>query len=154
MQVYIVRHAEAEPAGPSGDGARRLTERGRAQARATGAGLRALGVRLELLLTSPRARALETAALLAEELAGPTPEVRPVLDGAAPADEILDELRVLAGFEQVALVGHMPVVAELVGLATGGPAPGLGTACVALVEFPARPGRAAGQLAWIRSPQL
>lgn len=148
-----MRHAEAEPAGAGGDAGRRLTERGRRQARATAAGLRALDVRLDLLLTSPLQRALETAALLAAELDGPAPERSPVLDGRAPADAILDEVAGLASLASVALVGHLPVLAELVALATAGAAPGLGTASVALVEFAARAGRGAGRLLWVRSPE-
>jgi len=153
VQVYIVRHAEAEPAGPDGDAGRRLTARGQLQARSAAAGLRALDVRLDLLLTSPLQRALETAALLAGELEAPEPEPHVVLDGRAPADAILGEVAALASLASVALVGHMPVLADLVALATAGAAPGLGTANVALVEFAARPGRGAGRLCWVRSPE-
>jgi len=153
LQVYIVRHGEAEPAGADGDAGRRLTPRGQLQARSAAAGLRALDVRLDRLLTSPLQRALETAALLAEELEAPEPEPSPVLDGRASADAILAEVAALAGLASVALVGHMPVLAELVALATAGAAPGLGTSSVALVEFGVRPARGAGRLCWVRSPE-
>jgi phosphohistidine phosphatase len=153
VQVYIVRHAEAEPAGAGGDAGRRLTRRGQVQARAAAAGLRALDVRLDVLLTSPLQRALETAALLAGELEAPDPEPSAVLDGRAPADAILDEVAALASLARVALVGHMPVLAELVALATAGAAPGLGTANVALVEFAGRPVAGAGRLCWVRGPE-
>lgn len=147
-----MRHAEAEPAGAEGDAGRRLTARGQLQARAAAAGLRALDVQLDRLLTSPLRRAAETAALLAGELGGPAPEPRAVLDGRAPAGSILEEMAVLAAHARVALVGHMPVLAELVALATAGAAPGLGTASVALLEFAACPDRGAGTLCWVRSP--
>jgi phosphohistidine phosphatase len=152
VQVYIVRHGEAEPIGAEGDAVRRLTARGTLQARSAAAGLRALDVRLDHLLTSPLQRALETAALLAGELDAPAPESRAVLDGRASADEILDEVADLAAEARVALVGHMPVLAELVALATAGAAPGLGTANVALVEFAERPAPGAGRLSWVRDP--
>jgi phosphohistidine phosphatase len=152
MQVYVVRHAEAEPAGAGGDAERRLTERGRSQARAAASGLRALDVRLDGLLTSPLQRARETAALLAGELGAPRPETLGALDGRASAADILDEVAERAALARLALVGHMPVLAELVALATAGPAPGLVTASVALVEFERRPARGAGRLRWVRSP--
>lgn len=147
-----MRHGEAEPAGADGDVGRRLTARGQLQARTAAAGLRALDVQLDRLLTSPLRRAAETAALLAGELGGPEPEPWPVLDGRAPANAILEELAALASLARVAVVGHMPVLAELVALATAGPASGLGTASVALVEFAADPGRGAGRLCWLRGP--
>lgn len=148
-----MRHAEAEPIGADGDAGRRLTTRGQRQALLAAAGLRALDVRLDLLLTSPLRRALETAALLAGELETPDPESRAILDGRAPADAILDEIADLAAPARVALVGHMPVLAELVALATAGAAPGLGTATVALVEFAERPAPGVGRLCWVRNSE-
>jgi phosphohistidine phosphatase len=156
VQVYIVRHAEAEPGGPEGDAGRRLTPRGQLQARAAAAGLRALEVRVDRLLTSPLRRAFETAALLAEGLAAPAPETREVLDGRAPAEAILAELADLAEWAEVgcvALVGHMPVVAELVALSTESGGLGLATASVARVDFAGPPAPGAGRLRWLRSPE-
>src|SRR5690606_14952650 len=74
MQLYVIRHAEAEPGGAVGDAARRLTPRGQQEARALAAALRARAVRWDALLTSPRERARETAALLAPALASSAPE--------------------------------------------------------------------------------
>lgn len=148
-----MRHAEAQPAGAGGDAGRRLTARGQLQARTAAAGLRALEVRVDRLLTSPLARALETALLLAEGIGAPAPETREVLDGNAPAEAILAELEALAEVGVVALVGHMPVVAELVALATESGGLGLGTASVARVDFAGPPARGAGRLRWLRSAE-
>lgn len=153
MFLYIVRHAEAEAAGSTGDAGRRLTPRGQLQVRSAAAGLRALEVRLDRLLTSPLQRAVETATLLSEELDGPEPDPRAVLDGRAPAGAILDEVAALAAFARVALVGHMPVLAELVALATAGATPALSTASVALVQFAEPARRGSGRLLWVRSPE-
>lgn len=152
MQLYVIRHAEAEPGGAVGDAARRLTPRGQQEARALAAALRARAVRWDALLTSPRERARETAALLAPALASSAPEPNAVLDGRAPADAILDELAACEASQRIALVGHMPVVAELVALATGGAAPRFPTAAVALVEFPERAAPGRGRLAWLLAP--
>ena len=67
MILYILRHGIAEDEAPKGDdGARRLTPRGRAKMRAVAAGMRALGLRYDVILTSPLVRAVETAAILAD----------------------------------------------------------------------------------------
>ena len=74
MNLYIMRHAEAEDEAESGDDeARPLTVRGRERTRDAAGGLRALGVRFEAILTSPLLRAAETAGLVADEYANNPP---------------------------------------------------------------------------------
>jgi phosphohistidine phosphatase len=155
MQVYIVRHAEAEPAGPGGDAVRRLTSAGVVQAGHTARGLLVQGLEVDRLWTSPLRRAVETAALLTAVLGGPGLEEREVLDGRAPARAILDELAMLDGAERVVLVGHMPGLGELVALAVaaGGAGVGLATASVARVDFEGRPQPGSGRLVWIRTAE-
>jgi phosphohistidine phosphatase len=100
--IWLLRHAEAEDGSP--DAERQLTERGREQARAAGAALRALGVELEGCVSSPRVRAVQTAELACEQLGGA--EVRTderLAGGPFDAHEIAAE----AG-EEVLLVGHDP----------------------------------------------
>ena len=149
----MVRHAEAEAAGPvGGDAARALSARGRAQAAAAAAGLRRLGVALDRVLASPLRRAQETAALLAPALGRPPVETVATRDGGAPAEAILAELRACGGEERVALVGHMPVLGELVALAAAGVGASgvaLGTASVARIDFEGRPRAGAGRLRWL-----
>lgn len=152
MQVYVVRHAEAEAAGAGGDAARALGARGRAQAAAAAAGLRSLGVALDRVLASPLRRAQETAALLAAALGRPPIETVAALDGGAPAEAILAELHACGGEERVALVGHMPVLGALVVLAAAGVGASgvaLGTASVARIDFEGRPRAGAGRLRWL-----
>jgi phosphohistidine phosphatase SixA len=62
MRLYILRHATAEEAAASGDdGARKLTERSKEKMRSAAAGLRAMGLKFNAILTSPLVRATETA---------------------------------------------------------------------------------------------
>ena len=63
--IYLLRHGDAED-GSGDDAARRLTGKGREQARAAGAALAALGAGIDACLTSPKLRAAETAALACE----------------------------------------------------------------------------------------
>lgn len=98
--IWLLRHAEAADGTP--DDERPLTARGEAQARAAGRALARLGVRPDLCLSSPKRRALETAALACEPL-GVEVTVEPALSGNP-----FDVATLTAGLEEVLLVGHDP----------------------------------------------
>ena len=65
-QLWLLRHAEAEPHGSREDSARRLTERGEQQARAAGVAIARIGAEFDAVLYSPKVRAAQTAELAAE----------------------------------------------------------------------------------------
>jgi phosphohistidine phosphatase len=98
--IWLLRHAEAEDGSP--DEARRLTPKGEEQARIAGAALKALGVELELCLSSPRARAEQTAKLACEPLGVEVAVDERLSGGPFDAEELA------AGMESVLLVGHDP----------------------------------------------
>jgi phosphohistidine phosphatase len=118
MQVILIRHATAESAGPEGDEARKLTEAGRAEAAATAEALRAMGLKLDLVLTSPLARARETAEIVAQAHGGALVETEAFLGSAdkARAGKLRKRLARLATeqVETVGLVGHAPAIDEYV----------------------------------------
>ena len=98
--LWLLRHADAEDPDGRPDAERPLTEKGRAQARAAGAALAALGVPLDACLASPRVRARDTALLACESL-GLEVQIAPELAGGR-----FDPERVAAGFgADVLLVG-------------------------------------------------
>jgi len=99
--IWMLRHAEAEEGTP--DAERRLTKKGEAQARAAGAALGRLGVRLDACLTSPKVRAFDTARLACEHMGTEvTPDERLAGGPFDPRD-------VAAGLgDDVMLVGHEP----------------------------------------------
>ena len=99
--IWLLRHGDAADGSP--DEERPLTKKGRRQAKAAGAALKALGVELDACLASPRIRALDTAKLVCEQL-GVDVHVEPALSGG-PFDprELTDGLG-----EEVLLVGHDP----------------------------------------------
>ena len=112
--LWLLRHADAEAPDGRPDAERPLTEKGRAQARAAGAALKALRVPLDACLASPRVRARDTA-LLACEALGLEVQIAPELGGGR-----FDPERVAAGFgEHVLLVAHNPDVAQAVLDCTG-----------------------------------
>jgi phosphohistidine phosphatase len=100
--LWLLRHGDAAEGSP--DAERPLTEKGRAQSRAAGAALRALGVELDACLTSPKVRALDTARLACKELNGIEPTLEPKLSGGP-----FDAEALAAGLgDDVMLVGHDP----------------------------------------------
>src|SRR5215510_6284947 len=69
MNLYIIRHAMAVDEGTPGyesDSERPLTDKGRKRMRLIARGLRNIGVGFDLILSSPYARARETAEILAD----------------------------------------------------------------------------------------
>jgi phosphohistidine phosphatase len=125
MNLYILRHAEAEDEAESGgDEARPLTLRGRERSRAVAGGLRALGLRFDAILSSPLLRASETAELVADEYSNnPPPQVLPALSPDISPREALAALAPFARHGDVLVVGHEPQLGKLVGLllTSGGP---------------------------------
>lgn len=115
MELFLVRHAIAEPYGAGlSDEARALTPEGRARFQRCVAGLERLGVELDLLLHSPLVRAVQTADELARLLVGES-RVTPAL-AQAPTASLLAEVR---GAESAALVGHEPWMSDLLTLCLG-----------------------------------
>jgi len=125
-QLWLLRHADAEPHGTRSDSARRLTERGERQAHLAGEAIARMGVELQAFATSPKERALRTAQVAAEVLGAAQRallEVVPSLAGGFDATQALAAMDAASpspdGDLRVLLVGHEPdfstVVAELTG---------------------------------------
>jgi phosphohistidine phosphatase len=98
--LWLLRHADAASGSP--DSERPLTDRGVRQAQAAGRALERMGICINVCLTSPKVRALETARLAAERI-GVEVRVEPRLGG-----EPFDAHDLTAGLGEVLLVGHDP----------------------------------------------
>ena len=109
--LWLLRHAEAADGAP--DDERPLTERGVRQAEAAGLALARLGEHIDICLTSPKRRAVQTAELACEPLGV---EIRPE---PALAGEPFDVRELIAGLGTVLLVGHDPSFSMLVHDLTG-----------------------------------
>lgn len=118
MILYLLRHAEAEFPAPS-DSERRLTEKGEAQALRTGKFCRRHGISPSLVLTSPFARARQTAQIVAQSIEGA--ELVEVAWAACGMDPwtASAELEKFAKFPSVMLVGHQPDLGGLAALLLG-----------------------------------
>jgi phosphohistidine phosphatase len=118
MRLLLVRH------GPAADRAawrglgkedflRPLTPDGRARTRAAAKGLRRIVEPPDAVATSPFARAVQTADLVARAFGVEAPEeLQAIVPGAAPA-EVLPWLEARSGLDLVALVGHEPQLGRL-----------------------------------------
>ena len=158
MNLYIVRHGIAVEVGVGGvrrDADRCLSDEGRQKTLAVGQGLKNLGVKPEVLLTSPLVRARETAELIAS-VHHPALPVE-ISDSLAPGGDFMELVRSLneRTAAEVMWVGHMPEVYEWVSLFIGG-----GTnlsftfkrAAVACIRFGGSPRVGGGRLDWLIPP--
>lgn len=160
MEVIFVRHASAQDESEvSEDSQRRLTDKGRTEARTTAKALRELGVKPALVLTSPAVRAVETAEILADEHGGARVEKAQMLAHPADSGAVRSRLQQLLaeGVECVALVGHSPSLDHCVGeLVAAQPKIGVslskgGAACV---DLPAEYPNASPELLWLMRREI
>jgi phosphohistidine phosphatase len=105
MDLILWRHAEAEAGGP--DAERKLTEKGRVQARVMGQWLKKR-LKSYQLLSSPAVRARETALGLDERCG-----ILKALYGGAAPPEILDSVGWPEEEGTIILVGHQPQLGEI-----------------------------------------
>src|ERR1700733_11806928 len=155
-QLWLLRHAEAEPHGTTPDAARRLTERGRTQAHAAGIAIEQLHSGFEQVLFSPKVRARETAELAAECWDAQQREwlsVHPPLAGGFDAARALDAISGIGIDGRLLMVGHEPDLSRVIGQLTGGRVDVKkgGLAIVRLDVNPARP--ASGELVALMRPR-
>ena len=110
--IWLLRHADAEDGSP--DAERKLSRKGRKQARNVGRALKKLDVKPEVCFTSPKVRSADTAKLVCEELGGLEYQLEPRLAGGP-----FDAEALAAGLDNVLLVGHDPDFSMAVHAATG-----------------------------------
>jgi phosphohistidine phosphatase len=156
--IYLVRHGVADARGPEypDDSVRPLTDRGKARLKQQAAGLLALDVRFDEILTSPLVRTRQTAEILAAAFAR-KPKITdyPPLAPGARAVDALAELAEFSRRRQLALVGHSPgigdIAARLIGSRHGFEFKKGAVCCVEVAQLPlAGP----GELRWFLTPRM
>jgi phosphohistidine phosphatase len=111
--IWLLRHGDAEAGAGKPDAERELTKKGERQSRDAGRAMKAIGVKLDVCLSSPKVRALQTAELACAEL-GASIELDERLAGGD-----FDPLELAAGRGEVLLVGHEPDFSRAVAIVTG-----------------------------------
>jgi phosphohistidine phosphatase len=158
MRLLVFRHGIAESRAADGtDASRALTEQGVERTRAAARGLATFADRPDVILSSPKTRALQTAREAATAF-GCEVEVLAALSDGPPADT----LRALAARAEgtVMIVGHEPMLSELVEQAcTGDRRLGFvdmrkaGCACLDVALEPGGEATAA-TLLWLATPKM
>ena len=125
MNLYLLRHADAEPAaGPGGDRERPLSAKGEAQSQRVGKALKALEIDFHAILTSPLLRARQTAEIVARSLrATARLRVCEALASGGATRQLIAELKRLGEQENILMVGHEPDMSRLISLLLAGEPP-------------------------------
>jgi phosphohistidine phosphatase len=113
MEIYLMQHGEAFA--EDRDPERSLTPGGEDQINSSGKALRKLGVDVDLIVSSPKKRARQTAEIVAGELgySKEAIEVTETLAPLAPSDDAIAYLRRFGDRGKVLLSGHLPSLAEI-----------------------------------------
>jgi phosphohistidine phosphatase len=119
MNLYIIRHAIAVDEGSpeyEEDSQRPLTDKGKKKMRQIAKGLRALGVDLDMVISSPYVRAKETAEILADVFKMKDVTFSDNLIPMGDPDLLIAEMNEKYSVNSIALVGHEPFLSALIGL--------------------------------------
>jgi phosphohistidine phosphatase len=111
--IWLLRHGDAEDGAGKPDAERELTSKGERQSRGAGRAMKAIGVKLDICLSSPKVRARQTAELACAEL-GLSVELDERLAGGD-----FDPRELAAGRGEVMLVGHEPDFSRAIAIVTG-----------------------------------
>jgi phosphohistidine phosphatase len=155
MMLYVMRHARAEDSAPGGDdNDRPLSQIGCDRTREAAAGMLAMGLRFDAILTSPKVRAVETASLISSAYdQQPAPQILRALSDEIPVENAAAALAPYFLHENVLIVGHEPQLGRLASLLlTNGPEALTiqlkRGGCVA-IDLPNRTDRAGAKLLWM-----
>ena len=121
MQLYLVRHGIAVEGGDGiDDGFRGLSDKGRRRFQKTARAFGKLGHRVDLILTSPLVRAVQTAEILAGATRHREVAVLEELDPRFDVGELRAAVESRAGKSTtVALVGHEPQLSSFIAALSG-----------------------------------
>lgn len=160
MKLLIIRHALAEDReifATTGepDESRPLTDAGRKKMRKAARALNAMLPYVDLVATSPLARAAESAQIFADAYGElKIAEVKPLAPGHTP-ESVLTWLKTQKKADTIALIGHEPDLGRLVSWLLTGKKKSIlelkkGAAC--LLEFADTPGHGKATLLWALAP--
>jgi phosphohistidine phosphatase len=157
-ELYVIRHGIAEQRGEAwpDDTKRPLTDRGVSRLRKAARALNRLGVRFDVVLTSPLVRAYQTADLVADAF-DRKPSVVSIASLAPGASDqsLLDDLSKHSRHRRIALVGHEPDLGAIAARLAGAQRPfELKKGAMLRIDVDALPPDGPGLLRWFLTPRI
>ncbi len=160
MKLVLVRHAiaeERETFAESGasDDERPLTKDGRKRMRRAARGLRELLDDLDMIVTSPLVRAVQTAEIIAAEYDAVPPAPLPSLGPGSDFGGFLEWLKRMDDVQTLVAVGHEPHISGLAAwLLTGNDQPlfEMKKGSAVLLEFNGEVRQGAARMLWFLTP--
>ena len=158
MEIYLLRHANAEETSPSGrDADRALTPEGVTKLRLVLRRARTAGVEPSIILTSPYRRAKETAETAAETLRVQSKMVEvPALIPESSPEAVWDAIRTHKSESSVMLVGHQPLLSSVYAYLLGSSSVQIDVKKSSLgrIDLERITGQPRGVLRWLIHPRL
>jgi phosphohistidine phosphatase len=152
--LYFLRHGKAGEARAADDDARRLTDAGVAALEAAAPLWRRLNLRPDAVISSPLARALETAELFVAGIGRGSVTVNERLVPGARWEDMGRAMAAFPDARRIMFVGHEPDLSNAIATLTGAGSVRMRKGAVACVEFPGTPEPGSGELAWLIDPDL
>jgi phosphohistidine phosphatase len=158
ISLYLIRHGVAAERGEAwpDDSKRPLVQRGVVRLRQAAAALTGLKVSFDVILTSPLARARQTADLLAAGLSSHPPihTIESLSPGGSYA-AFLDDLARHSRRSHIACVGHEPDLGQFAARLLGAKRPiEFKKGAICRIDLDALPLGGAGHLRWFVTPRM
>ena len=153
MILYFLRHGKAGSPTHGDDDARELTPAGIAALQRAASLWRRVNLRPDVVLSSPLARARQTAELVTEAVGGEVLVDDRLRPGAAWGD-LARAMSAHHDARRVLFVGHEPDLSSTIAHLTGAASVRMRKGGMACVEFYGIPEPGGGELAWLLDPDL
>jgi phosphohistidine phosphatase len=158
MELYILRHGIAEDEKPGQrDSERALTDEGRRKLREVLRVAERAGLNPDLMISSPYLRAVQTAEVAKDILRykGTLSQTPALIPSSEPAT-VWQEVRTHRDASSIILVGHEPLLSQVVGYMLGAPAlqVDLKKAAIVRIDLESFGAHPRGVLKWMLTPKL
>jgi len=160
MHIYLVRHTEAVPVGGmiTRDADRTLSVRGEADAALMGTALARVEPGLNIVVTSPLARAVRTAEIIGGQITQhPVLHVSEHLAPGFNHRSLMQQLVSLSGGGSIIAVGHQPDLTNFISYLIAGSSYAtiaMETGAIASIALRPEGGRSEAYLRWILTPEV
>lgn len=116
MEIYLMQHGPA--LAKEQDPEEGLSPDGEAKIRWSGKALKKMGITFDVILSSPKKRSKQTAAIIAEETGVSAKNIIETekIKAMTPAEETVKILSALSDKKRILIAGHLPSVAETASL--------------------------------------